>query len=540
MSVKSNLELIIQALRGAAHDAGSFLIRTLSGEWNEFISRVIDDFNVLSNATSVLGPGSSRYRAIYDFLHEIATVLVRLDNKVLNDFELLSRLGKVFQDALDYVADLSIGSEKCGEDFSQDVFQLICESLGAPPDPAITLKEFVFEVPSKHGSRVKLFQRIRRLLKAIAKHEFKCLSQTHILNVTICEALIQFVEFNSSFAKLSSVLSELMVSKDDPLQFEFQHRAMQIEFQISQYLTQLMLLDAQSLLGETPDFTSLQPLAESLSEDLTFDVNNISSQSGIYRKLLEILGKIPVDFTLSIEDKEELLQLSVTTINQPPKIVNAVGLVPAIRFLTAYFSAFSGKSEDFTKFSKALWIWCDFLSAIPNHSPGLAFLRTKLKGRLKDLISEPQNYRIHFPKLLKILQKASETIELLASIDQCAKIPQKYAILASDLEKVAEDLEATDLREVKPIVLTVFRCSILKLRLFVLVPELETFAVCCHNLLYLEVDEILEGLQQLLTSIIPSFPTSLEMKTQVRSLITKLTNAPAVTPRFSQGVSFLT
>jgi hypothetical protein len=306
---------------------------------------------------------------------------------------------------------------------------------------------------------------------------------------------------------------------------------MQIEFQISQYLTQLMLLDSQTLRGETPDFSTLGPLAESLSADLTFDVNHLASQAGVCRKILEILGKVTLDFTLAAEDQEELLRLCSAPARPPPKIVNAVGLAPSILFLADYFSRFSGKSEDFTKFAKAVWLWCDFLAAVPNHSHGLAFLGRKLKERLKALISVPQDYRIHFPKISKVLQQASESIKLLASVDQCSRIPEKYEILARDLEKVAEVLRLTPFKEVEPVILTVFRCSILRLRLYILVPELETFAISCHNLLYLDQDELLEGLQQLLTVILPSFPTSPEMRTQVRSLITKSTDKLSVTPR---------
>jgi hypothetical protein len=441
--IKSYLEFVIQGLRITAHESGSLLARALSGEWNEFISRVIDDLNVLDNATAVLGPESSRYQTICDFLREIAIVLVRLDHKVFNDTEFLSRLGQVFQDALDYVADLANVTEKSVQDLSREVFQVVCDPLGPLLELTAISKEFSFEIPPKRGSRGKLFRRLRRLLKAVARNDFRSLSQTHILNVTICEGLIHFLEHSSQFEKLKSILVDLTLTKDDSPEFEFQHRAMQMEFRISRYLTQLMLLDSQTLLGEKPDFTLLEPLAESVSEDLIFDVHDLTSQSGVCRTLLNILETITFDFTLSAEDKEELLQLCSAPINKPPQVVNAVGLVSSIHFLRTYFDVFSGKSEDFTKFSKALWRWCDFLAGVPNHSHGLAFLQTKLKARFKTLISEPQDSQIHFPRISNVLKEASESIQLLAAVDQCPRIPQKYSIPANDLEKVAEQLGST-------------------------------------------------------------------------------------------------
>jgi hypothetical protein len=100
---------------------------------------------------------------------------------------------------------------------------------------------------------------------------------------------------------------------------------------------------------------------------------------------------------------------------------------------------------------------------------------------------------------------------------------EKYAQMSSDLGNLVKSLSNSHLQEVGNIISTVRHCSILRLRLYVVVPELQNFVVCCNNLLFLEKSEIADGLQLLLASILPSFPNSPEMRTRVRMVMQELT-----------------
>jgi hypothetical protein len=197
-------------------------------------------------------------------------------------------------------------------------------------------------------------------------------------------------------------------------------------------------------------------------------------------------------------------------------------LAPAIRYLSRWFDLFNGEVEDLKIFAKSLWLWCDFLAALQPHLHGLEFLTNKIRARFAEFVTLPVTFEACVPKISQVLKQAVQIVNLLTTIEQSKRVPEKYAALSYDLTNVAEQMATAKLPQLEPVVLSLFKCSVLRLRLYVVLPELENFAVCCHNVLYLEEREKSEGLQQLLAAILPSFPTSPEMRTQVRALLAQI------------------
>jgi hypothetical protein len=444
-------------------------------------------------------------------MREIATTLVRLDEKILTDFALLSKLGTSFQGMLDSLADLSLAADRRVEDFSEHVLREVCAPLGPLPERVSLDTAVPVKVPAKGASRVRLFSRLRRLLKEVSHQKFNSLSRTHLLNVHLCKALTQSIVHDADFEPLS-----LAGHADDPPEFEFERRAMKLELDVSRYLVALMALDARVVLGETVDFGSL---TNPTSADLSFDPASLPSQERVFAALLEVLEGVRATIALPPELQAELREICHAAPVAPalPGPMTMVGLAPAIQFLSQWFALFPGDPALLLQFAKSLWLWCDLLTASPGGN-GLAFLANHIRGRFPALIEDPGGFRAHFRRLSRVLAEATVILELLNAVECSARAPEKYAHLSAGINRVVDALADSPLQDAGPIIATVFRCSYLRLRLYVSVAELQNFAVCCHNLLYLDLPERREGLNSLLASVLHTFPNSPEVRARLRAL----------------------
>jgi hypothetical protein len=417
---------------------------------------------------------------------------------------------------LDSLADLSLSADPRVEDCSQQVLEDVCAPLGPLPTPMALGDRFSIELPAKDRSNVRQFSRLRRLLKAVAGHQFNSLSQVHSLNVMLCKALTQIIVHGSKFPRPSPVLD---ATDDRPL-LEFERRAMKMEMDICRYLTELITLSIRAVLGEAVDFGTLATFAEPIPAVLSFDPTNPASQESVFERLLEVLAIIPISFEFAPELQRQLREICGEEIAaQGP--MTMIGLAAATQFLSEWFDLFPGDARLLPRFAQSLWLWCGLVATVPGGN-GMVFLADHIRARFRALVDASNNYRLHFKRVSRVLQEAAAIVGLLSTVERCSRVPEKYAALSADINRVVTALAETPLKGVGPIIATVFRCSYLRLRLYVSLPELQNFAVCCHNLLYLEPLEAEKGLNSLLPSILHTFPNSPEMRGQLRILIRNL------------------
>jgi hypothetical protein len=391
--------------------------------------------------------------------------------------------------------------------------------LGDLPVAVSLDDDIAVTVPPKVKGSDEWWKKMRRLLKRISRSGFKSLSQVHFLNVTVCRLLKLCLTKGGKFSIASEFAGAQRIPADDIPRVGFQRREMQTEMTVCKYLTELLSLDTRFLAREKVDFASLKPLADSICPGLTFDPDDLTSQTSVIDRLLAFLETVHVPFTLSAEKQEELLSKYTLDAKPPPKTVNMISLDQSIRFLESYFNLFSGKVEDFEGWVGALWLFCDFFAAPSNPLHGIRFHVECLKQRVRFLIANPDSFPAQAQRVARALNEAGNIIGNLAAVERRLRVPDKYTQITTSLESLSKFFSESPLHEVSRIITTIRQSTILRLRLYVGIPELENFMVCCHNLRFLESAELPRGLQLLFNSLLPTFPNSPDLRSAARALM---------------------
>jgi hypothetical protein len=514
--VSADLKRVVQALRTGA-DSG--ISRVLFAEWNDFLLTIIDDFELLLGVSCVLSPGSHRYTEIASFLREIGTVLVRLDDKVLSDYELLSHLAQVFQPTIDYVTEQTEGAGRRIEDCSEWLFERICLPLGEIEEVPEVKWSVVVEIPPKGLSKKRLHVKVRRILKALEGIEVVSLSQALELDLKLATIMLAIIAQDDANSLLKAL--EEFERTDDRPAFNFQRRIFARLAKIYELLVDLISANCLAAAGQTPNTERTLSILAEVLPGVKLSFESLEAQQPVFEAIQTILQAVSINFTFSQDEKSQFACECPVNVSEVDRRVNALSLGRSIQFLSRYLTVFPIDTSGFGAVVRAITLFCDYFNSIPNHSQEIETIIARVKAAILRLIVSEDDFPGRIRPLQKILEQTEGVVGILSGADRCPRISERYTSFMNSLTQIVPAVaENPRVSGAATIVATLRVCSLLRMRLYVGLSELQTFVLAAHNLTYVTTDkEVGPALQLLLSAISPSFPNSSEMRKDVHDLI---------------------
>lgn len=505
---------------------GSVYARNLAIPWNDFFVDVIEQFETLLNVADILSPGSRRYKTIFKYLCDVASVLVRLDGRhfPFPTIQIFGQLSRVYQKLEDYVqtqcVEPQIEQEYASSSAKDTIESRLTDIVNIEtPKYAITAT-----IPPKEDSDEGQFMVLRTIIKQLARQKFMSLSDLRALNILICESMIQLGTKSKPEEEIRASLKCHFTGTDGPV-WKKEFEAMSFLFRVSEFLCELSL---QNIAKKKPDFTTASKLWNSIISDEPWNSNwktSIESQVPLFEKLRDVLNNLDLTTASDLTDpmREDLIAGLTRDVEKLTKPARGHDLVPVIEHIRKFFGGIF-YSDDISVivnrlrcFIEAGQDFAQLFASIPNTS----YLHMKLGKRLKlNLVGlvktagSPEFHK-HWNSISVELEQVACILQIIEDAEMATTESDKFLRLMNQMEKVIQTLFQVKeerslnmsivLESVANVLLGLKHTPSLCFRLNLTAEEFRNFVVTAQNVLFANPDTVEESLELLLNAVVPSF-----------------------------------